>query len=94
MTTTDDLETAEVAPEAQPQLRNQHGRWAPTADILPMSLTRIAKMTDIKKASLSKIMSGQQRPYLDQAVAIADTIGMPLEQLATHLTDKRQQTAA
>lgn len=88
--TDETTKTTELSTTDQP--RGSAGRFVPTSDLLPMPLSKVAKMTDINKSHLSRLLAGKKRMYLDQAVAIADTIGMPLDKFAEYL--ERQSTAA
>jgi transcriptional regulator with XRE-family HTH domain len=51
-------------------------------DAAPVSRTQIAREAGIGASDLSKMASGERRPYLDQAFSLARTLGFPLDFLA------------
>lgn len=85
---------ATLEPQAlAPVVRNQQGRWSRPDPLLDVPQSRIVELTGLDKSVLSRILSGQRAVRLDEAVAISDAIGVPLETLNDVLTARRKAQA-
>jgi transcriptional regulator with XRE-family HTH domain len=67
---------------------NFHEKLAKALSEPGWSQARIIRATGMSQSALSEIVNGRRRPYLDQALLIAKTLGLSLDYLADDEMEK------